>query len=352
MKNKCFILFVTALFFISRPLLAQDQSLPGSTQGGTKSSGGRYVLEQRYEQQLIWIGDQYTSKYELVVERSEGRTYSVILREFTEKAAFQISLPPGNYRYRVIPYDYLDQSGEPSKWVTLEIKPAPIVPVEIQTGDDGTHTIRSFDNETIIPGVIEIVIKNPDDLDIKNKSLIVDKKPEPVSVKIISFYVSAAWSPLIPLNGAMKNVFGSAFYFSGVHLRLGALYDKPDWWLIPGLELSASWYALNNSEGSNEITVQAGTTGINLVLQKKFFNRFAVSVRTGFAVGFQVGEVSSVQYKYSTGGIIPQVNLEASFLWFAWKQFYLEAGAGYSIFLNQNDVSGCLRPWTGAGWKF
>jgi len=299
MKNRSFVLFVTALFFICHPVWAQSD--------GTHA--GYYITEQRYVQQLVWIGDQYTSRYEVVIERIENEKFEVVLREFTEKATLQISLTPGNYRYRVIPYDYLDQSGEPSRWVTLEINPAPIVPVESEPAES--------------------------------------EAPE-----MFSFYISASWSPLISLHGAMKNVFGINFYLSGAHLRFGVLFEKPDWWFMPGVELSASWYALNNAEGSNEITVQAGTTGINFVVQKIFFNCMAVNVRAGIALGFQTGEVSAVQYKYSTGGVIPQINVEASFLWFAWKQLYLEAGSGYSFSLNQNDVSGCLRPWIGVGWKF
>jgi len=283
-------LITTALFLMSRPLWAQD--------------GGYYVTEQRYVQRLVWIGDEYTRKYEVVIERGEGETYSVFLREFTEEAALQVSLPPGNYRYRIIPYDYLDQSGEPSKWVTLEIKPPPAVSAE-------SGPPKTFD-----------------------------------------FYAGAAWSPLIPLYGGMQEVFGNKLYVPGASVRLGAFYNKPGWWFIPGAELSTSWYALSKAEGGNKIVIQAGTTGFNFVACKQLPNRMAVNARVGLALGFQAGEVSAQEYQYSTGGMSPQFNLEASFLWFAWKQLYLEAGLGYSAFLNQTNNSGCLRPWIGAGWKF
>jgi len=304
MKNKSLFFFMaTALFFTSLPLWAQSQS---DEPQDTAQGSGHYVIEQRYVQQISWKGDEYTRKYEVVIERIEFVTNSVIWREFTENTTLQISLPPGNYRYRIIPYDYLDQSGEPSKWVTLEIKPPPAVTDEASSDKNGNF----------------------------------------------SFFASLAWSPVIPLHGEMQQVFGNAFYFGGASLRLGAFYNKTNWWFIPGAEFSTSWYTLNNYEGSNKIKIHAGTTGVNFVAQKQLPNRMAVNARVGFALGFQAGEVSAQTYKYTTGGISPQLNLEASFLWFAWKRLFVEGGLSYMVLFNQKDNSGYLKPSIGAGWKF
>jgi len=333
MKNKALVLLAVVFFLISfgaGSLWAQAKapnSGAKSTQGdkpqdaaqsealsapqSAPQGGGRYVIEQRYVQQISWKGDEYTRKYEVVIERIEGKTNSVVLREFTEKATLEISLPPGNYRYRIIPYDYLNQTGEPSKWVTLEIKPAPVAQDIPETAGTQADKGGSFD-----------------------------------------FFASAAWSPIIPLYGEVQKVFGNAFYGGGASVRLGAFYNKTNWWIIPGAELSASFYALNKSEVGNEITMQAGTTGINFVAQKQLPHRMAINARVGFALGFQTGDVNAAQYNYKTGGVIPQFSLEASFLWVAWKQLFLEGGLGYIVFLNINDGSGCLRPWIGAGWKF
>jgi len=311
MKNKSLLLAITLLFFISRPLWAQVQAPNGgaqSAQDDESQNNGHYVIEQRYVQKISWKGDEYTRKYEVVIERIEGKKNSVVLREFTEKANLEISLPPGNYRYRIIPYDYLNQIGEPSEWVTLEIKPAPVVPVE--------------------------------------------EKIETAPTQMFSFYASVAWSPIIPLHGEVQKVFGNAFYGGGASVRLGAFFNKSNWWIIPGAEMSASFYALNKSEVGNEITMQAGTTGINFVAQKQLPHRMAINARVGFALGFQTGDVNTAQFYYKTGGVIPQFNVSASFLWFAWKQLFLEGGLGYTVYLNKNDGSGCLKPEIGVGWKF
>ncbi|WP_461255733.1 hypothetical protein [Treponema sp. R80B11-R83G3] len=152
---------LTALLFMSAVLWAQS---------------GRYVIEQRYVQQLAWIGDEYTLKYEVVIEQNEGKGYRSYMREFTELPTLQISVPPGNYRYRIIPYDFLEQAGEASAWVIIDVKPAPIVSVEVQTTEDGGYILHSNDNKQLIPGVNEIIIKNPEELEKQDGVVIVDKQ--------------------------------------------------------------------------------------------------------------------------------------------------------------------------------
>jgi len=305
--------FLTALLLFCRPLWAQSQP----------SGSGHYVIEQRYVQNLVWIGDEYTLKYEVVIEQNEGDgadgEYKIYIQEFTEKPGFQVSLPVGKYRYRIIPYDYLEQPGEASDWVNIEIKPAPIAPVDEQITDDSAAEgePRSTEND------------NPFDL-----------------------YVNAAWAPLIPLYGRMSEIFADGFYAGGASVHFGALYNKLKWF-SPGVELSMSWYALNTDQNGEKMNIQTGLTGLNIVAQIKIPRpRMAVTLRAGFAFAFQVGKVNVEDYSYSTGGLTPQLNADLSLLWFAYKQLYLEAGVGFCHFFDKENNSGCLRPRIGVGWQF
>lgn len=291
---------LTALFFISRPLWAQS---------------GHYVIEQRYVQQLAWIGDEYTLKYEVVIEKKEDKGYRVFMREFTELPRLLISVPPGNYRYRIIPYDFLEQPGEASAWVNIDIKPAPDLPPDGEIIEDGNL-------------------------------------PQSVSNKIISLYLSAAWYPSIPIYGRMFEIFGSDFYASGALIRFGLLFNKQKLF-NPGLELSTSWYALNKDQDGDAIAINAGVMGINFVAREWLPNRkMAFTIRAGGGISFQTGEINIGDYSYSMGGLIPQLNADASFLWLALKQFYLEIGISFNHFIIENNFSGCLRPWLGVGWQF
>jgi len=307
----CSLLF--ALY--SSPLWAQSPS----------SGGGHYVVEQRYVQKLGWIGDNYTLKYEVIIEQYEGggapggapggalsgalSGYKIYLKEFTEEPGFQVSLLPGKYRYRVIPYDYLEQPGEASDWVEINIDPAPIVSA------DETE-------------------------------------------KLLNLYVSAAWTPLIHLYGRIHETFGNGFYTAGASVRFGALYNKPRW-LKPGIEFLTSWYTLNNFRSDDIKAMKTAVTGLNIVMQNKFSSpNIALTLRAGFALAYQVYEKTEYDEKteeyssFTMGGLLPQINAEASFLLFTNKKMYLEAGLGFINLIDIDDNSGCLYPWIGAGWRF
>ncbi|WP_461257930.1 hypothetical protein [Treponema sp. R80B11-R83G3] len=308
--------FLTASFLFSRPLWAQSSS----------SGGGRYVIEQRYVQTIEWIGDKYTIKYEIVIEKNEDGNYKTYIREFTEKPSVQVSLPLGKYRYRIIPYDYLEHPGDASDWINIEIKPAPIARVEVQKADDGSYILQPYEDEQTVPSVNE-------------------------TNKLFNLYVSASWTPLIPIYGRIQEIFGNEFYTAGASVRFGVLYNKLRWF-NPGIELSTSWYALNNAKSIDTVGIKTGVTGFNIVAQKPLPHRMAVTLKAGAAILFQVSEINIEDYSFSLGGLIPQINLEASFLWFAYKQLYLEAGIGFHHLFNKPGNSGCLRPWIGAGWQF
>jgi len=323
-KKVILFVFFTALFLFSRPLWAQSQ----------QSGGGRYVIEQRYVQQLVWIGDEYTLKYEVVIEQNDNGRYKAYIHEFTEKPNIQISLPLGKYRYRIIPYDYLEQPGEASQWVNIEIKPAPVAPIAPV-------------EERIVSGADEAAVNAPDDSKITEGVVGGDK-----TESSLNLYVSAAWTPLISLYGRMQEIFGNEFYAAGASVRFGALYNKPRL-ICPGVEFSTSWYALNSDRDSDIIGMQTLVTGLNILAQKKFFNqKMAVTLRAGFAFAFQIGEIHIEDYSYTTGGLSPQINFEASYLWFAYKRLYLEAGIGFTHLIDKENNSGCLRPRLGAGLQF
>jgi hypothetical protein len=124
-------------------------------------------------------------------------------------------------------------------------------------------------------------------------------------------------------------------------------------WFNPGVGLSASLYSLNHSQSDYTIGMRAGVIGLNFLAQRWLPNlKMALTLKAGAGLGFQIGELDSEQDIYPIGGLQPQLNIEFSYLWQFWKKLYLETGIGYNLFINQNNSSGCLRPWFGIGWNF
>jgi len=70
---------------------------------------------------ITWTKDDYALKYEVLIEKEENKKHSLVLREFTEEPLILVSLPPGNYRLRVIPYDFRDIPGRGSNWKNFKV---------------------------------------------------------------------------------------------------------------------------------------------------------------------------------------------------------------------------------------
>jgi len=283
---------LAALFFVSRNIWAQS---------------GHYVIEQRYVQQIYWTEDEYVLKYEVIIERYVDGAYRAYSQEFTESNSILISLPPGNYRYRIIPYDYLEQPGEATDWINISIKPA---------------------SDEMVNAALEAETK-----------------------KQVSVFVNAAWTPSIPIHGRMHGIYGNKFYAPGAIIRLGLFFFKVEWFDL-GAEMTTSWYGLNMSQDGAKIDSQAGITNVNVIAQMRLNQKMAVTVRAGGGIVYQALGISGNNDDYSKGTMTAEMNVEASFLWIAYKQLYLEGGIGYTLFLNNVKPSGFLRPLIGVGWRF
>jgi hypothetical protein len=192
-----------------------------------EAQAGRYYSEQRFIQRLAWAGDEYTLRYEVQVEKEEQGEYRSAVREFTDAPFIELSLPPGNYRYRVIPYDILNRPGRGSEWLIIEVlaavfpelddvspvlfsiggntvhtlniygkdiqrgaafslrRPgsAAIVPVEVQILADGSRAVLHFNNDQLVPGVYEISVINPSGLETRKGEIsVVNPEPVPIAV--------------------------------------------------------------------------------------------------------------------------------------------------------------------------
>jgi hypothetical protein len=192
-----------------------------------EAQAGRYYSEHRYIQRLAWAGDEYVLRYEVQVEKEEAGGYRSAVREFTNAPFIELSLSPGNYRYRVIPYDILNRPGSGSEWTIIEVlaavfpeldnvspvlfyigentvhtlniygkdiqrgaafslrRPgsAAIIPVEVQILADGSRATLRFNNDQLIPGVYEISIINPSGLETRKGEIsVINPEPIPIAV--------------------------------------------------------------------------------------------------------------------------------------------------------------------------
>jgi len=313
------------------------------------AQSGHYVIEQRYVQQIFWTEDEYVLKYEVTVEKSESGIYSVYSKEFTESTNIQISLPPGNYRYRVVPYDFLEQPGEPSEWKTLFVKPA---------DDELVSAAIEQQTETFLKEQAEQAQKEEAEKAAQAASTASAKATDDVSEdefaevgRLASVYASLAWTPTIPLHGNIQKIYESKFFAPGFTIRLGMFFLKFDWFDL-GAEMTTSWYGLNANIEGVKIDSQTGITNINVVAQKWLNPKMAITLKVGGGIIYQVVETNINDDIMSDGNTTSGINMEATFLWLAYKQLYLEGGFNYTVIFNRDAPSGLLHPVIGVGWRF
>jgi len=109
------LLFVLLFLCLANVLFSQEANDTGS------------------KHRISWTRDDYALRYEVVIEKEENKRHSLVLREFTEEPFIFISLPPGNYRLRVIPYDFRDIPGRGTGWKNFKV-------LAITTPDSGSDS--------------------------------------------------------------------------------------------------------------------------------------------------------------------------------------------------------------------
>ena len=103
-KDECFSFFIFLLILHS--VNAQEESLFVSVPRSIR---------------IIWTGNEFIWRYSVEIEKMEDEAYKNFLQEYTTTSYLNVSVLPGIYRYRIIPYDILDRPGEGTQWVNFEI---------------------------------------------------------------------------------------------------------------------------------------------------------------------------------------------------------------------------------------
>jgi hypothetical protein len=383
--------FSSLFFSFSLFLTAGLFCLPGHAVWGQEAyridEGGRFI------QGLDWEDQENVLYYEVELEKQRGKLWEKALTGKTEESFFEVSLTPGNYRYRVRPLDLLGRPGPAADWIQFEVLSArqpeifrfspdgfyldeDLVWVIHLSGRNladgaevslrgalgntlrpGTVTAEPSENEVRLTfsydqldtGIYTIHVKNPGGLTAELQNFrIAFRKP-------VDFNVAAGYTPLIPLYGYINKLFETALFPLGAYGRLGVIPFKRRWGYM-GFELEPVWnYLTVNREN---FSIQAHLTGAALygVYQYWFSNRvMALDFRLGGGIyamldyhfSFERGETNPISV------LIPAIAAGVSFQWFIKKPFFIEAGLDFTHFFTvDNPPPGYLHPFIGAGWQF
>jgi len=319
MSNKWVFQYILASFFF-----LFFAPLSGAQNGKDLLTISR--TERRYIQRLAWAGDVNTLRYEIVVEREDRGSYRREKQVSTKESFIELTLQPGNYRCRVIPYDFLDRPGEGSEWMVFEI-----------LAPGGGEVPESNEEEKNL--IAELEPEKPE-----------SETPEPAEKEImVDFYLSVAWMPMIPIYGGTDLFAGQnhALYSGGIRLGLVSTTQSS---FNFGMEFAVSLHYATPDSYRHEGKIQyMNTIELILLTQKWFPGRvMAFNLRTGG--GYTSFQKTSI-YGSSENLNCFHTDLGISLLLRPVIHFYLETGVDYIHEFTQ-DSFGFLRPWFGIGLRF
>jgi hypothetical protein len=259
-----------------------------------------FYAELRFVQRLAWIGDEYVLRYEVVIEKEEEGRFREQHREFTDMSFIEVSLSPGKYRYRVIPYDFLNRPAAGSDWVSFEVyaalmpelynalpvyiylsenavhtlnisgrnlapdaeielrRPgyAPVVPINKNILSDGSQARLFFNNDQLFSGVYEVLVRNPGGLETRGGAIIVSyadpvvaiEEPEPVTqieepeqivqVREPESVVRNEATPVQRVPPKLLNIDNA--YFGVAWMPLFPLYGEGNWFYEQNFALAGA----------------------------------------------------------------------------------------------------------------
>ncbi|QQO10931.1 hypothetical protein [Breznakiella homolactica] len=126
--------FFMLSFLFTFAAAAQETPVPGdvplAAPQGTAAEGqsSSYYIQEtdegiRFIQRLEWEPVEHILDYEIVIEQRFGNSdrYYSFMDERIEDPYIELSLPPGNYRYKILVYNVLNRIDGESEWVYFNV---------------------------------------------------------------------------------------------------------------------------------------------------------------------------------------------------------------------------------------
>jgi hypothetical protein len=383
-------MFLTLLLFRGIPLMAQD-TVPGKAQ-----SDYRLDADGRIRQRLSWSRSNAYG-FEVEIERQAGPAlWEPAGREQTSELFIEVSLPPGQYRYRVLSYNVLGRVAAVSEWVGMRIFVARQPVVEsLNPGSyyfdkpSGSVTLILFGTDLSDEAEIYLAEKAADNLltaplamyySEDERSIrvvfptaglglapyeIVITNPGGLQARVnfsagfssaLDIPVSLGYSPALPLYGYVFDSFSKPFYPAGLYGRLGIVPFKRLWGFL-GAELTPRFLPVTTETDNYRVNGTMLALTLSGLYQYRFRDHtMALNLRLGAGAAAILG----ISYEHREGLTSEEVEAAfflvsagASFQWDLWRGLFLEAGLDYVQGISPNTPPpGFVQFNAGAGWKF
>ncbi|MDR2841883.1 MAG: hypothetical protein LBV52_01625 [Spirochaetaceae bacterium] len=363
--------------------------------------GIEYSQTTHIVQHITWSEGSDVLQYKLIIEKNNNGVFTEVINQNTTQPAADISLPPGEYRYRVVVYDLLGRERPNSQWSKLTVLQAlkPEIdswtPDIFYTNDLGPFTIElsgknmqpdssffllntagesieitktnvndsgkkaqiTIAKAGLQEGVLKFYVENPGGLKSEECMVIITFREKTPTRKILNF--SQGWGPIIPVKSNFSGYFNKEWYPLGASLRLSILPFQKSFSHF-GIEIEPVWAYLSSTHYDSlnkswEVSAHFIGSQVYILYQNSiFFKSLLLNVRLG---GGFLGYADLRLFLQDRATVNPfsGATLNAgggiALKFFVLENFFVDAGAeSFLIFNEFNTV--ILKPSFMFGWSF
>jgi hypothetical protein len=356
----------------------------------------QYFEKSGIVQRISWEAGEDVLKYELVIEKRNeapfAENFTPVLSLDTVEISTELSLSPGEYRYRIVVYDLLGRMRPLPEWARLTVLPAlrpeivSIEPSAIMVYGGSTSETLSITGRNLVSdaevyftfageesqpldknrytpngngnsaklrlnglplkeGFYDIVIRNPGGISTSWHNFRVIDSPKKVRPLDISF--AEAYNPLFPSYGLLNEYMGQNVFPAGASIRFG-INSKNRSYGVFGIELQTFWHYFFGTD-TVLITGHFFNAQINLLYQKRILRqKAAFNIRAGGGLAYYLDlQIKTSNDLFSVGNesLLPMAAASLSFTWFFHEPFFLEFGSEFvHIFSAERPQSAYIRP--------
>ena len=355
-------------------------------------------------QRLSWQRAQYAVRYMVVLEKKNETTgvwIEVLRRNVSADFTYlDVSVPAGQYRYRISSFNILDQLDNQTSWEEFTViqalqpsivsfsptafyfdrlrpriinlegenllpdteiylvskneldengEPLVLKPMELHLNELGETARLIFDEEILILGRYDIIAKNPGGLETRAGDFTI------ALAKPYDLNVSGGYAPMLTLFGQKDYFLNRIFIPASVLLRVSFIPFKWSFGNL-GAEFCPGWAFLSSENESYSTSANLVLAHFNVLFQYWLIQR-ALSVNGRLGLG--VAGLFNYHFVFDTGksGNSMSIaaltyNLGASVQWLLYKQIFVEVSLDFVHVTHSEIPMGFMRFGITGGYQF
>jgi len=180
--------------------------------------------EELYRRRIVWPDTEHVWRYAVEVDRLLDGDYQEHVRGFTRDTYFPVSLPAGEFRFRIIPHDILDRPATGTPWIHFVVLP------DIRPIMDGA-SVEEIENEITVIGEQDNSVQLTEGSEQDNSEQLIEDRDRWPYFNTVGVSVGSALviDPLVILTvhgtyAPMRNIFIEL----GCDIGFGSIYNDVD----------------------------------------------------------------------------------------------------------------------------